>query len=289
MRPISKRNNRPIAPIPPPPPPSTSSTESSYAVTLTRVAVAQICNSIGFASAETPALRILSDIAARYLRSIAKSAADSANSAGRTQSNIVDTVAGVEELSSVTGFAGAWRVSTGGTFLNSGAVKELARFSDYSEEIPFAKSLPRKIFKVDRGKGLRNIGINNNEYIGGERKHIPKWLPVMPVIETEEEKKKRKDIWGLFCGEIEETTTTTQPVKSFVESGEDGETTTTYAVKSNKVGSGNNRVYTHVTCKTEERHRELKKEENGRERKGIELPLKRGGRVRFKIGGVRGV
>ncbi|KAJ8545219.1 hypothetical protein K7X08_017802 [Anisodus acutangulus] len=225
MRSKSKRNRSPAElPLP-----STASTESDYAFTLTRIAVAQICNSIGLVAAETPALRILSNIATRYLRSIAKSAADSANSAGRTQSNLVDTVAAVDELSSVSGFPGAWRAT--GSFLNSGAVKELDSFSKYSEEIPFPKSLPRKVFSIGSGKGLTNVG-SSNEYIGGERKHIPKWLPVMPVIEKEE----RKEIWG-FCG------------------------------------------------KNEEIEREKKGEENDRgERKGIELPLKRVGKVRFKIG-----
>ncbi|MCD7448329.1 hypothetical protein HAX54_040773 [Datura stramonium] len=230
MKSKSKRN-RPLAAIHPP---STASTESDYAFTLTRIAVAQICNSVGFAAAEAPALEILSDIATRYLRSIAKSAADSANSAGRTQSNLVDTVAAAEELSSVSGFPGAWRAT--GSFLNSGAVKVLVNFLKYSEEIPFAKPLPRKIFPIGSGKGLTKVG-SNNEYIGGERKqHIPKWLPAMPLIEKEEERgrKKGKEIWG-FGGENEET------------------------------------------------EREMAGEENGKGRKGIELPLKRG-KVRFKIG-----
>ncbi|KAK4361428.1 hypothetical protein RND71_020380 [Anisodus tanguticus] len=231
MRSKPKRNHRPLAT----PPSTTASTESDYAFTLTRIAVAQICNSIGFAAAETPALRILSDIATRYLRSIAKSAANSANSAGRTQSNLVDTVAAVEELSSVIGFPGAWRAT--GSYLNSGAVKELDSFSKYSEEIPFAKSLPRKVFSIGSGKGLQSKEASNNEYIGGERKHIPKWLPVMPVIEKEE----RKEIWGFLFGESEE-------------------------------------------IKRENKGEENDKEEG--ERKGrIELlPLKRVGKVRFKIG-----
>nr|XP_016466177.1 PREDICTED: transcription initiation factor TFIID subunit 8-like [Nicotiana tabacum] len=218
--------------------PSTASTESDYAFTLTRIAVAQICDSIGFTAAEAPALRTLTDVAARYLRSIAKSAADTANSAGRTQSQLVDTVAAVDELSSVIGFAEAWRAT--GSLLNSGAVKNLVSFSKYSEEIPFAKPLPRKVFSIGRGKGLRNV--DSNEYIGGEGKHIPKWLPIMPVIEKEEERGgKRKEIWG-FCGKNEEM----------------------------------------------EREMKLEKKDMEWERKGIELPLKRG-KVRFKIGNGGGV
>lgn len=142
----------------------------------------------------------------------------------------------------MNGFPGAWRVT--GSLLNSGAVKEVVKFSKYSEEIPFAKPLPRKIFAaIGNGKCLTNVvGSSNNEYYyigGGERKHIPKWLPVMPVIEKEEQigVKKAKEIWG-FCGEIEE--------KKEKENNDEGE----------KV-----------------------------ERKGIELPMKRGGKVRFKIGG----
>ncbi|KAF3638240.1 hypothetical protein FXO37_24492 [Capsicum annuum] len=237
----SKRNRPP--PALPPPPPSTASSESDYAFTLTNTAVAQICSSTGFTAAESPALRILTEIATRYLRSIAKSAAESANSANRTESNLTDTTSSVEALCSVTGFPGASEVT--GSFLNSGAVTELAKFTEHSEEIPFAKPLPRKIFSIGSeksGKVLGNVGSNSNsEYIGGERKkHIPKWLPAMPVIAKEEEKgrEKGKEIWG-FCGKAKEI----------------------------------------------EIEREQKGEENNDrgERKGIELALKRE-KVRFKIG-----
>lgn len=117
-------------------------------------------------------------------------------------------------------------------------MKVLVSFLKYSEEIPFAKPLPRKIFPIGSGKGWTNVGSKSNEYVVGERKqHIPKWLPVMPVIEEEDEKrgwKKGKEVWG-FGGENEET------------------------------------------------GREIAQAENGKGRKGIELPLKRG-KVRFKIG-----
>lgn len=103
------------------------------------------------------------------------------------------------------GFPGAWRAS--GCFLNSGAVKELVTFRKKSKEIPFAKPLPWKIISVGGSrKGLRNVGSRNNEYIGGEKKkHIPKWLPVMPVIENHEEEiveKRRRELWG-YCGKTE--------------------------------------------------------------------------------------
>lgn len=103
------------------------------------------------------------------------------------------------------GFPGAWRTS--GCFLNSGTVKQLAEFTEDSKEIPFVKPLPRKIFSVGSRKGLRNVGRSSNEYIGGERKHVPRWLPVMPVIENQEEEiieKRRRELWG-YCGKTEET------------------------------------------------------------------------------------
>ncbi|KAK6797089.1 hypothetical protein RDI58_004790 [Solanum bulbocastanum] len=222
------------------PPPSTPLSESDYAFTITRTAVAQICSSIGFTAAEAPVLGILTDIAIRYLRTIAKSAADSANSACRTQANLVDTIAAVDELSSVSGFPGAWRAT--GCFLNSGAVKKLDTFTEDSKEIPFAKPLPRKIFSVGSRKGLRNVGSSKIEYIGGEKKHIPTWLPVMPVIENHEKEiveKRRRELWG-YCAKTEEP---------------------------------------------EREKKEEKKTDSGeKERKGLELPLKRG-KVRFKIGG----
>ncbi|XP_027770180.1 uncharacterized protein LOC107009579 [Solanum pennellii] len=226
-----------------PPPPSTPLSESDYAFTITRTAVAQICSSIGFTAAEAPVLGILTDIAIRYLRTIAKSAADSANSACRTQANLVDTIAAVDELSSVSGFPGAWRATD--CFLNSGAVKKLDTFTEDSKEIPFAKPLPRKIFSLGSRKGSRNVGSSKIEYLGGDKKHIPKWLPVMPVIVNHEKEiveKRKRELWG-YCG-----------------------------------------------AKTEEPKREKIEEEKKtadsveKERKGLELPLKRG-KVRFKIGG----
>ncbi|TMW98196.1 hypothetical protein EJD97_004387 [Solanum chilense] len=232
-----------------PHPPSTPLSESDYAFTITRTAVAQICSSIGFTAAEAPVLGILTDIAIRYLRTIAKSAADSANSACRTQANLVDTIAAVDELSSVSGFPGAWRATD--CFLNSGAVKKLDTFTEDSKEIPFAKPLPRKIFSLGSRKGLRNVGSSSKiEYLGGDKKHIPKWLPVMPVIVNHEKEiveKRKRELWG-YCAKTEE-----EPKRE----------------------------------KTEE---EKKTDSVEKERKGLELPLKRGKvRFKIGGGGVSGV
>ncbi|XP_057794897.1 transcription initiation factor TFIID subunit 8-like [Salvia miltiorrhiza] len=69
-----------------------------------------ICQSICYKGAERSALESLTDIATRYLKAVAKLSAESANSSGRTESNLFDIVAAIEDLTSVQGFDGVRRV-----------------------------------------------------------------------------------------------------------------------------------------------------------------------------------
>ncbi|KAG9142998.1 hypothetical protein Leryth_006271 [Lithospermum erythrorhizon] len=117
--------------------------ESSYSSTIIKVAMSQICQSIGFEAAESSSLNTITDIAIRYLKAIAKSASSSANSLNRTQCNVFDIVVALEELGSVVGFQGGsdMRVEC---VLSSSVLVDLERFVIFSNEIPFAKALGRR-------------------------------------------------------------------------------------------------------------------------------------------------
>nr|GLL49087.1 transcription initiation factor TFIID subunit 8 [Ipomoea trifida] len=170
--------------------------QSDYAAALTRVAVAQICGTVGYGAAEASALAVLTDVAGLYLRAIAKSAVSSANSGGRTEANLVDVIASLEELNSVQGFEGASRPTSDA--LSSSLITELERFVNYTEETPFAKPLPRNTFFRRKVK-LPRRGLD--QYKEGRFRHVPKWLPSMPEIEKEEKEEAK---WGFGNGMKEE-------------------------------------------------------------------------------------
>ncbi|KAA8537138.1 hypothetical protein F0562_029636 [Nyssa sinensis] len=106
---------------------------------ITRIAVAQICQSVGFKASQNSALETLTDIAAGYLQALAKSAAASATSSGRTQSNLFDIVFALEDLYSAQGFRGASNVNQ--PLLASSTLVDIMKFVKYTDEIPFAKRI----------------------------------------------------------------------------------------------------------------------------------------------------
>ncbi|KAI3466921.1 hypothetical protein Pfo_023584 [Paulownia fortunei] len=176
-------------------------TESEFSFTLARVAVAQICQSMGFKGAQNTALEALTDIATRYLKSIAKLAAASANSNGRTQSNLPDIIVALEDLASVQGFPGSSSTRSRSLY-TSAVIKDLMKFVAYTDEIPFARPLPpRGIFLKYRGDGD-----NSRLYCdGGSLRHVPRWLPAVPVVADKEkgEERKREVKWGSLVGREE--------------------------------------------------------------------------------------
>lgn len=163
-------------------PPSQSSSPYHYAVT--RIAVAQICRSVGFKSVQNSALSILTDIAGKYLQAIASAAVSAANAAGRTDSNVVDIIAALEFLHSNTGFPGGSDVNLG--FCSSGPLIDVMKFVKYNDEIPFAKPLRR----VCLGEKISYSCFRNCE---SGRSYVPKWLPLMPDIRKMEVKKR--ELW----------------------------------------------------------------------------------------------
>ncbi|KAH7839296.1 hypothetical protein Vadar_002353 [Vaccinium darrowii] len=173
---------------------------SKFAFTVTRITMAQICQSVGFMSTQRSTLNTLTDIAARYLRALAESAAAYAASFGGTQSNLCDVVHALENLGSVQGFCSAWDVRRTRTLLASPTLVDLSKFVECVDEIPFAKPVPRcppLEKRVITSQAANPTGVS----------HIPKWLPAFPrreisnVKETQEV--ERSEIGIELCGKVD--------------------------------------------------------------------------------------
>ncbi|KAL7150029.1 hypothetical protein ABFS83_05G080600 [Erythranthe nasuta] len=172
-----------------------SSSESEYSFSIARVAVAQICQSMGFKGAEKMALDALTDVATMYLKAIAKLGAASANSNGsRTQSNILDVIVALEDLGSVQGFAGSSIVRERSLY-TSAVIKDLIKFVNYSDEIPFARPLPPPRTSFIPRQTSSKLHYDDE----GGSKHVPRWLPAVPVVVE-----KRKRWWGCLEEERED-------------------------------------------------------------------------------------
>lgn len=153
---------------------------SDFHTAVAKIAVAQICKSVGYKGAQTTALETLTDIALRYLQSIAKSAANSAGSSGRTQCNLLDVIRAFEDLHYDLGFKGNSDPKKRLNILsNSSILRDTMKFVYRSREIPFAKPLPRREITnpiISRCESAKlNVKMN----------HVPRWLPEFPKISDE--------------------------------------------------------------------------------------------------------
>ncbi|KAL6533871.1 hypothetical protein OROHE_013704 [Orobanche hederae] len=175
--------------------------ESQFSLAIVRVAVAQICQSTGFKGAQNSALEALAEVAARYLQEIAKLAAASANSDGRTESNLPDIIVALEDLSSIQGYLGLSNVRSPSLYTSS-VVRDLMNFVKYTYEIPFARPLPpRKVYYSNGKKFLKrgNSSSGSRGYCdGGRWGHVPRWLPAVPVEKGKEKvvETEKEVIWG---------------------------------------------------------------------------------------------
>ena len=145
---------------------------------VSRIVVAQICESMGFQSSRESALDALADIAIRYLCDLGKMANSYANLTGRTECNVFDIIRALEALEAWQGFPGAGDV--GHCLVRSGAVKEIATYIGTAEEIPFAQPVPR--FPVLKTRRLIPSFEQMGENPPGQ--HIPTWLPAFPDPHT---------------------------------------------------------------------------------------------------------
>lgn len=139
-----------------------------------KTAVAQICESAGFHSIQLSALETLTDITIRYLCDLGKASQRYANLAGRTQSNALDAVAALEDS------AGASFSDLHCPASSSVCVKELIRFVEYGDEMPFAKPLPR--FPVRKNPKPSPSFLQCGET--PSHPCIPPWLPAFPDPST---------------------------------------------------------------------------------------------------------
>lgn len=151
---------------------------SEFGREVSRIAVAQICESVGFESFNDSALEALTNITIRYFRLLGKTASFYANLAGRTESNVFDVIQGLEDLGLSRGFSSASEVSH--RLTGSGTVREVIEYVGSAEEVPFAQPVPK--FPVMRNRSLTPSFVQIGETPAF--KHVPPWLPAFPDPHT---------------------------------------------------------------------------------------------------------
>jgi transcription initiation factor TFIID subunit 8 len=117
----------------------------------------------------------LADIALRYLSDIGKAAHFYANLAGRTQCNAFDVILALEDM----GPGAAVDTSTR-CLANSSALRDVMRYVEFAEEIPFARPVPKfPVFK-------KRTPPPTFAQLGEQPPfaHIPPWLPAFPDPHT---------------------------------------------------------------------------------------------------------
>ncbi|KAI4296970.1 hypothetical protein L6164_036883 [Bauhinia variegata] len=155
---------------------------SDFSFTVTKTAIAQICQSVGDKRTQLNAPETLTDVATKYLQSIAKSAVLFSNAANRTESNFFDIINAIHDLYSLRGFPGGSEMHKR-KLLSSGALKEIMKFVNHSKEVPFAKPVPRNNIlpssnpepSIDSGLSVVCCKESNMQGL-----HIPRWLPDFP-------------------------------------------------------------------------------------------------------------
>ncbi|KAJ6755912.1 TRANSCRIPTION INITIATION FACTOR TFIID SUBUNIT 8 [Salix purpurea] len=147
---------------------------------VSRMAVAQICERVGFDGFKKSALDSLSDITIQYLSDLGKTASFYANLSGRTRCHFFDIARSFEDIliGVSQGFLGA--SSSDNCLVNSGTIKELIDFVGSTDEIPFVQLVPR--FPIIRDRKLIPTFEKMSEVPPG--KHIPAWLPALPDPHT---------------------------------------------------------------------------------------------------------
>ncbi|CAM6048896.1 unnamed protein product [Sphagnum compactum] len=146
----------------------------AFARAVAKVAVSQLCEATGFHALQRSAVETLADIALRYLSNLGKAAHSYANLSGRTECNALDVVLAMEDL----GLAGA--AETSHCVSNSGALRDVMRYVEYAEEIPFARPVPH--FPVSK----KRVPTPSFAQLGETppHPHIPSWLPAFPDPRT---------------------------------------------------------------------------------------------------------
>lgn len=171
--------------------------KDEFAHAIARVAVSQILEGIGFQNTHQSALDTLSDVAVRYIQDLGKYANLCAHSAGRSHCKLFDVIESLEDLGSSQGFSGASDVNH--CALSSGVLKDIIRFVDETEEIPFARSIPR--FPAVKEHKLNATFVQTGE---NPPEHVPAWLQPFPDPESLNSVEKK---------EIDDRIVTSEPVE----------------------------------------------------------------------------
>lgn len=171
--------------------------------TVIRIAVSQICKSVGFKAVQISAIELLTDLAIRHLWSIGRSAVSFANASNRTEPNIFDLVNALNDLNLATGFTGACNLHKDDCpVLSSSTVSSLIHFVECSPEIPFA----RPIRPLSSGNSSLSAVLNNASVMEFRTglEHVARWLPEFPDSSSFKEsrgeldrmKKRKYELWG---------------------------------------------------------------------------------------------
>lgn len=150
-----------------------------YSRAISRVAMAQICEGIGFEGFNESALDSLADIAIRYICELGKTSKFYANLAGRTGCNVFDIVQGLEDLGTPQGFTGASEAHAD-CLVSLGAIKEIKEYVETADDVPFAQPVPQ--FPVIRERRMIPSFLQMGETPAS--KHVPPWLPAFPDPHT---------------------------------------------------------------------------------------------------------
>ncbi|KAL2533639.1 Transcription initiation factor TFIID subunit 8 [Abeliophyllum distichum] len=153
--------------------------EDNFGRAISRIAVAQICENVGFESFNESALDSLADLAIRYLLDLGKTAKFYSNLAGRTDCNVFDIIQGLEDLGMSSGFSADSDVGVN-CAISSGVVTEIRGYVESAQESPFAQPVPH--FPVIREWRTIPSFLQMGET--PEFKHIPEWLPAFPDPHT---------------------------------------------------------------------------------------------------------
>ncbi|KAK4783281.1 hypothetical protein SAY86_007655 [Trapa natans] len=125
-----------------------------FGLAVARVAVAQVCESVGFKGSRGSTLDSLADIAVRYIRDIGMASRFYANLAGRSECNAFDIIRTLDDLGDFQGVSGASAVRN--CIVGSGMMREVIGHVEMTEEIPFAHTLPWFPVSKERRKPMLN-------------------------------------------------------------------------------------------------------------------------------------
>ncbi|KAG7656055.1 Histone-fold [Arabidopsis suecica] len=156
----------------------TSTAEFSFS--LTKIAVSQICQSIGYKATDASALNTLTLTTTKFLQSLAELASSFSNTANRTEVNLFDIVNGLQDIALSTSdcFPGGSTVHDieSQCLIKSAVLRNLSDFVTYAPEIPFAKPLPRRERDGSFGGDLDHVAVTRSVDVTS----VPAWLPPFP-------------------------------------------------------------------------------------------------------------